>query len=118
MPVTHEVPGSSPVWPANRNYLDEDFFPPRADALIQDKRLRSISSDEARIGDIVRYADSRNDPKHFTTFIFRDDNGVPGVFSRTGAGGRFELGKATHFQNATYGTIRGRSSNESGYYRR
>ena len=102
----------------NENITGSNWTVGRADTLIQDRRLRSVSSDEARIGDIVRYADSGNNPKHFTTFIFRDDSGVPLVFSRSGSGGPFEIGKATEFQNQTYGTIRGRNSNESGYYRR
>jgi hypothetical protein len=90
-----------------------------ADDLIRSKGLRSISEDALSIGDIVRYAiDKGNTPKHFTTFIFRDDSGVPVVFSRSGAGGPFQYGAATDFQKPTYGTIRGIGKDPTGYYSR
>ncbi len=85
--------------------------------------LTSKSESDLRIGDVVRYAtgDGKvNVPAHFTTFIFKNDNGDPQVFSRSGEGGRFEVDSATSdkFVNPTYGTIRGIGKDSSGYYGR
>ncbi len=92
------------------------------DEFIKDN-LTSKSESDLRIGDAVRYADEKNVPKHFTTFIFRNDDGVPQVFSRSGEGGRFETGSASNFTSANprfsgYGTIRGIGKDSSGYYGR
>jgi RHS repeat-associated protein len=85
--------------------------------------LTSKSEEDLRVGDVVRYANDKNVPKHFTTFIFRNDDGVPQVFSRSGEGGRFERGSASNFTSAnprysSYGTIRGIGKNSTGYYGR
>jgi RHS repeat-associated protein len=79
------------------------------------------SSDEARVGDIIRYAGSGNKALHFATFLYFE-NGVPQVFSQSGAGGPFKHGSAIDFQGkqsqtVDYGTIRGIGTGESGYYR-
>jgi hypothetical protein len=70
------------------------------------------------LGDIVRWADARNNPKHFASFIFRKDDGVPVVFSKSGGRGPYEM--ATFSEIATkypsYGTISGISSGQTGYY--
>ncbi|MFV0388156.1 MAG: hypothetical protein ACK5NT_05320 [Pyrinomonadaceae bacterium] len=88
-----------------------------------ENNLKSKSEDGLRVGDVVRYAGDKNAPKHFTTFIFRNDDGVPQVFSRSGEGGRFERGSATNFTSANprfsiYGTIRGIGKDSTGYYGR
>jgi RHS repeat-associated protein len=99
---------------------DPNWSVRHADQLIRNRNLKSVSAGEMSIGDIVRYANAGNLPKHFTTFIFRDDSGVPIVFSRSGTGGPFEYGSAysSRFQNSTYGTIRGIGKDPTGFYGR
>ena len=91
-----------------------------SDDNIQNKRMKSVAQGDMRIGDIVRYATEGNVPAHFTTFIFQNDNGDPQVFSRSGAGGRFETGSAysAQFVNDTYGNIRGIGKTDTGFYGR
>jgi RHS repeat-associated protein len=133
----HEAQGRS-LGPSNGTYADcsstscKIAFPSedingsnwsvfKADELISGRRLKSVSADALSIGDIVRYAiGTGNTPAHFTTFIFRDDSGVPLVFSRSGEGGVFEYGSAysRRFQNDTYGTIRGIGKDPTGFYSR
>jgi RHS repeat-associated protein len=79
------------------------------------------SLEAARVGDIVRYAGASNNALHFTTFLYFE-NGVPQVFSQSGAGGSFFHDAATSFQgqqspSVNYGTIQGIKKGESGYYR-
>jgi hypothetical protein len=80
-----------------------------------------------RVGDVIRYAldegGRKNVPRHFTTFLFMSDDGVPMVFSRSGKGGPFQYGPASRFagrQNSRvdYGTIRGIGKDPTGYYGR
>jgi hypothetical protein len=35
----------------------------------------SVQEGNLRLGDIVRWADASNNPKHFASFIFRNDDG-------------------------------------------
>jgi hypothetical protein len=82
----------------------------------QDFRVKSVSESELRVGDFIRYADNKG-PQHFATFIFRDDNGVPKVFSKSGERGPFEIRTYNGF-SSNYGTIQGRpGQRESGFYR-
>ena len=90
------------------------------DNYIRENGLDSVAEGDLRIGDILRYATgegNKNIPAHFTTFIFMNDNGTPLVFSRSGAGGPFEVGNAKDFENARYGRIRGIGKDPTGYYR-
>jgi RHS repeat-associated protein len=85
--------------------------------------LRSIAEENLGIGDVVRYADSKNVPQHFTTFIFRSDSGDPIVFSRSGEGGPFQVGNAASFtgdrgNGVDYGSIRGIRKDPTGFYGR
>ncbi|MFN3329669.1 MAG: RHS repeat-associated core domain-containing protein, partial [Pyrinomonadaceae bacterium] len=84
--------------------------------------LKSIPKEDLRVGDVIRYAldegGRKNVPRHFTTFLFMSDDGVPMVFSRNGKGGPFEYGKASDFVRENYGTIRGIGKDPTGYYGR
>lgn len=109
---------NSPLTGAN----GQNWSVQRMDEFIKDN-LTSKSESDLRIGDAVRYADSKNVPKHFTTFIFRNDDGVPQVFSRSGQGGPFQTGTATRFtgnqgNGVDYGSIRGIGKDATGYYGR
>jgi len=75
------------------------------------------SPGDATVGDIIRYATTDNVAKHFTSFIFLDDNGQPIAFSKSGQEGPYEHGNAIDFENSKYGDIRGINKGESGYYR-
>jgi RHS repeat-associated protein len=87
-----------------------------ADALISaNGQTTSVQEDNLSLGDIVRWADTKNNPKHFATFIFRNDDGVPVVFSKSGARGPYEIG-TTNEIGSGYGTIRGIQSGQTGYY--
>ena len=83
-----------------------------------DTEASAVDESNARVGDIVRYADENNVAKHFSNFIFRRDDGVPEVFSKSGTTGRYERRSASSLEGGNYGTIRGRKSEQSGYYRR
>lgn len=80
----------------------------------------SVASNELRVGDIIRYADERNKPAHFMTTIFTGDDGTTQAFSRSGVSGRFELAPVGAFAGPVprgYGSIRGISSKDTGFYR-
>jgi hypothetical protein len=51
---------------------------------------------------------------------FRNDDGMPIVFSKSGTNGSYEIQKAASLQSpeTEYGTIRGRIRGQSGCYRR
>lgn len=91
---------------------------------ILDARLeteaRNIPESEAQIGDIIRYARENNVATHFAIFIFRNDDGTPVAFSKSGTTGPYEVRPAASLQSpiTDYGTIRGITSGQSGYYRR
>jgi RHS repeat-associated protein len=90
-----------------------------ADALITELG-RPVSEEKLRVGDIARYARSDNRPQHFASFIFRDDSGVPQVFSKSGERGPYERLPANDpkfSQGYGYGSIRGISKGDSGFYR-
>ena len=78
----------------------------------------SVQEGNLRLGDIVRWADARNNPKHFANFIFRNDDGVPVVFSKSGVRGPYETATTTEIgtKYPSYGTIKGIHSGETGYY--
>jgi len=72
------------------------------------------------VGDIVRYADQNNSPKHFMTVLFNDDAGVTFAFSRNGVKGQFWLNAVPNSYSTapdkTY-SIRGIAESDSGFYR-
>jgi hypothetical protein len=88
------------------------------------QRSSPESSANATSGDVVRYADASNQPKHFASFMYTNDSGAPMVFSKSGEnGGPIQYGPASGFQGvqprggADYGTTRGINAGDSGYYR-
>lgn len=83
-----------------------------------DTEARAIGERDARVGDIIRYAKSNNVATHFANFIFRNDDGTPVAFSKSGVTGPYHIAKVAELQTALYGTVRGRNSGDSGYYRR
>jgi hypothetical protein len=88
-----------------------------ADELIRQNGTRSIQESELKVGDIVRWAKDKT-PTHFANFIFRNDDGEPLVYSKTGAGGPFEIrtiNYITQRYSSIYGTIRGIGKKETGY---
>ncbi|HMO82385.1 MAG TPA: RHS repeat-associated core domain-containing protein [Pyrinomonadaceae bacterium] len=99
-----------------------EFDVQSADALIQQRGSRSIQEGELRVGDIVRWAKDKS-PTHFANFIFRNDNGEPTVFSKSGAKGPFEIrpingpGSITTRYGSVYGTVQGIGKKDTGYYR-
>jgi len=78
----------------------------------------NVAEKDARVGDIIRYAKEDNVATHFANFIFRNDDGTPVAFSKSGEKGRYEVRSASSLQVPNYGTIRGREKDPSGYYRR
>jgi RHS repeat-associated protein len=99
-----------------------EFSVQEADQTITGNNAKSVQESELRIGDIVRWAKDGN-PTHFATFIFRADNGVPEVFSKSGEKGRFEVapingaGSITEKYGSTYGTVQGIEKTHTGFYR-
>lgn len=90
-----------------------------ADAMIREAgATRSVAEGGLRVGDIVRWADARNNPKHFANFIFRNDDGTPVVFSKSGHRGPYEVATTTdeRWSRYGYGNIRGITTNATGYY--
>jgi hypothetical protein len=87
-------------------------------ALSAENATSSVQEGALRLGDVVRWADAKNKPKHFASFIFRNDDGVPVVFSKSGVRGPY--GTPTTSEIGTkypgYGTIRGINRGETGYY--
>lgn len=91
----------------------------QADAAISaEGATSSVQEGDLRLGDIVRWADAKNKPQHFASFIFRDDTDHPVVYSKSGERGRFEYAATSDSRWAAYGygTIRGINSRETGYY--
>jgi hypothetical protein len=90
-----------------------------AAATISGEGARSVQEGDLHVGDIVRWADSNNNPKHFAGFIFRGDDGVPVVFGKSGKGGPYELGtpaSITAKYSPLYGAVRGINTGETGFY--
>lgn len=87
--------------------------------IIESRGATSVNESDARVGDIVRWADANNKPKHFANFIFRDDSGQPVVFSKSGKGGRYETGTTNKItsQYPEYGSVRGINKGDTGFYR-
>jgi hypothetical protein len=58
-------------------------------------------------------------PTHFASFIFRNDNGDPVVFSKSGARGPFESATTNdaRWTRYGYGTITGIDKGDRGCYR-
>ncbi len=83
-----------------------------------DTETRNVTESDAQVGDIIRYAKENNVATHFANFIFRNDDGTPVAFSKSGEKGRYETRTASSLQVPNYGTIRGRNDDPSGYYRR
>ncbi len=87
-----------------------------------DTEARNVAESDARVGDMVRYANDRNIATHFANFIFRRDDGTPLAFSKSGEKGPYEIKNAHErypdgLENSLYGTVRGRGKDPSGYYR-
>lgn len=78
----------------------------------------SVQESNLNLGDIARWADARNKPKHFATFIFRNDDGVPVVFSKSGGRGPYETATTSEITSkySNYGTIKGINPGQTGYY--
>lgn len=87
------------------------------DDKITELGLKSVERQNLQVGDIIRYADSRNRPKHFMNMIFTGDDGTTQAFSRSGVNGRFEIVPVDRFVGTNYGTIRGIRSKDTGFYR-
>jgi RHS repeat-associated protein len=87
------------------------------DDLISGSGLKSVDRASLQVGDIIRYADSHNAPKHFMNMIFTGDDGTTQAFSRSGVNGRFEIVPVDKFVGGNYGTIRGIQSKDTGFYR-
>ena len=94
-----------------------------------DRRLAtSVSWENASVGNLVRYADKRNDPKHFGNLIFFKKDGTPQVFSKMGTepsiyyiGNPYSI-QGERREGVDYGTIRGmtrkdESEDKSGVYK-
>ncbi|HKV41401.1 MAG TPA: hypothetical protein VJX67_19500 [Blastocatellia bacterium] len=82
-----------------------------------DTEANPVAASNAQVGDIIRYAKDNNVATHFANFIFRNDDGTPIAFSKSGMTGPYEVGDPGDLQRA-YGTIRGRNDGDSGYYHR
>jgi hypothetical protein len=80
-------------------------------------QARAVAADQARVADMIRYAQSDNVATHFANFIFRNVDGTPIVFSKSGEMGPYQILPAAALQTPLYGTIRGINSGDSGYYR-
>lgn len=50
--------------------------------------ILSSPSDGLRVGDVVRYGTGQK--RHFANILFKDDDGITQIFSRSGTSGRFE----------------------------
>jgi RHS repeat-associated protein len=88
------------------------------DDLISGSGLKSVDRGNLQVGDIIRYADSHNMPKHFMNMIFTGDDGTTQAFSRSGVNGRFEIVPVDDPNlRANYGSIRGIGRNDTGFYR-
>jgi RHS repeat-associated protein len=77
---------------------------------------KSVSEGDLTIGDIVRYAKEDNRPQHFATFIFKNTNGDPVVYSKSGEKGPYEIVPARSENLAGYGDIRGINKGDTGFY--
>jgi RHS repeat-associated protein len=77
-----------------------------------------VAESDLTMGDIVRWADARNKPTHFATFIFRADDDKPVVFSKSGGRGPYEVETTQYITDKypTYGSIKGTQSSHTGYY--
>jgi hypothetical protein len=95
----------------------DSFGTIQMDDLIRGSGLKSIDRANLQVGDIIRYADSRNVPQHFMNMIFTGDDGVTQAFSRSGVNGRFEIVPVDRFVGGNYGTIRGIQAKDTGFYR-
>jgi hypothetical protein len=100
-----------------RNFLLGPLINPDVFDTVLRQQGKEISESELSVGNIVRYAtDKGRTPQHFANFIFRDDSGVPLVFSKSGVKGPYEITPAKSLEGVQakgvdYGSI-------SGYYRR
>ncbi len=96
----------------------QEFSVQQADETITRNNARSIQESDLRIADIVRWANGGN-PTHFANFIFRNDNGTPVVFSKSGLQGPYETATTTdpRWARYNYGVITGIKKGDSGYYR-
>jgi len=104
------------VQEADKMLLGETFI--SDGSIMESPGASSVSASDAKVGDIVRWADSNNKPKHFANFIFTDDSGQPVVFSKSGGGGRYEYGTTNEITSAyDYGSVRGINKGDTGFYR-
>ncbi len=132
---THELRGKS-EGPADLQYYDCSMTAARLsgladppvgantwgvyamDSAIQQAGLSSTDAAGLGIGDIVRQAKD-GAPTHFSNFIFRDDNGAPIVFSRSGENGAFQIRSIKSLEALPlYGPVAGIGKKETGFYTR
>jgi RHS repeat-associated protein len=95
-----------------KQYLDPEGFGNSLDSKVKKGKAEQISEDSLRVGDIARYATSDGKAKHFANFVFRNDDGVPIVFSKSGFSGPYQLTTArslegNHPGGVVYGNING-----------
>lgn len=88
--------------------------PPDYDKMLMNESLYTpVEGANLTIRDVIRYATAEGGV-HFTSFIFREDDGTPIVFSKSGTKGRYETGTAQGIADKYqpfYGSI-------DGYYRK
>ena len=94
------------------------FSVQQADRVITGNKARSVAESDLRIADIVRFAKDGS-PTHFASFIFRNDNGDPVIFSKSGERGPYETATTNdpRWVRKGYGAITGINKTDTGYYR-
>jgi hypothetical protein len=89
------------------------------DRFITDSGL--VSGNGTQTGELVRYADMNNVPKHAATVLYNDNDGNSFVFSRNGKDGVFSVEPLSQMQSYTTpkgtSTIKGIKDTDSGFYR-
>jgi hypothetical protein len=100
-------------------YLDPEGFQKKLQNLVKKGKAIEVTEDTLRVGDTLQYATSDGKAKHFANFIFRTDEGVPQVYSKSGAGksGSYHITTASSLEGSHNGgtVVYG---NVNGYYRK
>jgi len=92
--------------------------PPDADVILDNKFEKLENESELKVGDVIRYATKKGKiPQHFANFIFRSDDGVPIVFSKSGTNGPYQIRSASSLQGVQPGKARADYGQISGYFR-
>jgi hypothetical protein len=68
---------------------EDNFDVKSADKMVSELTTPVKSENDLRTGDILRYGQGAN--RHFGNFVYKDDNGVPQVFSRLGKENSFAI---------------------------